>query len=499
MSKKVNIIGAGIAGLCAGSYLRMNGYETEIFEMHNLPGGLCTSWERKGFRFDGCIHWLVGSSPSDDFFLLWNELIDMKKLTFIDHTEYMRIEGENGQFISISTNIDEFEKELLTKAPEDKELIDTFISAARKLMNMKLPVDKVAEVASGWDKMKMLFKLMPYLGAMKKWSSISAKDFAAKCKNPLLQKTIIHMFAPEMSVLFLLMIMVWMHKKCAGYPIGGSLNFARLIEKRYIELGGKIHYNSRVKKILTTNNSASGVLLENGETCGCDIVVSAADGHASIFEMLDGRYTDETIKGYYDNYRIFPSLVQVSAGVSRTFPGISHSVVFPLETPLQIDPETQLKDISFHIYNYDPTLAPEGKTIITSLLPTYNYTYWTELREKDREKYKAEKERVGDAVVNIMEEKLGNIRANLDILDVSTPATLIRFTGNWKGSFEGWQLTPEVSLKQMKKVLPGLENFYMAGQWVEPGGGLPACIISGRGAAQVICKKDKKKFTSMHY
>jgi phytoene dehydrogenase-like protein len=499
MSKKINIIGAGIAGLCAGSYLQMNGYETEIFEMHNLPGGLCTTWERKGFHFDGCIHWLVGSSPSDDFFYLWNELIDMKQLTFIDHKEYMRIEGENGQFISISTNIDEFEKELLAKAPEDKELIVSFISGARKLMNMKLPVDKATEVATGWDKMKMMFKLMPYLGTLKKWSSISAKDFAAKCKNPLLQKTIIHMFAPEMSVLFLLMTMVWMHKKSAGYPIGGSLNFARLIEKRYIELGGKIRYNSRVKKILTTNNSASGVLLENGETCSSDIVISAADGHASIYEMLDGQYTDETINGYYDNYRIFPSLLQVSVGVSRTFPEDSHVVVFSPEPPLQIDPKMQLKDISFHIYNYDSTLAPEGKTVITTILPTFNYTYWTELREKDKEKYKAEKDRVGNAVVDLMEEKLGNIRTNLDVLDVSTPATLIRYTGNWKGSFEGWQLTPEVSLKTMKKVLPGLENFYMAGQWVEPGGGLPACIISGRGAAQVICKKDKKKFTTVHY
>jgi len=39
----------------------MNGYKTRIFEMHDKPGGLCTAWTRKGYTFDGCIHWLTGS------------------------------------------------------------------------------------------------------------------------------------------------------------------------------------------------------------------------------------------------------------------------------------------------------------------------------------------------------------------------------------------------------------------------------------------------------
>ena len=85
------------------------------------------------------------------------------------------------------------------------------------------------------------------------------------------------------------------------------------------------------------------------------------------------------------------------------------------------------------------------------------------------------------------------------MFDVSTPATVIRYTNNWKGSFEGWLLTPKMGFRQMKKVLPGLENFYMAGQWVEPGGGLPTAIMSGRNATQIICKEDKKKFITTKY
>ena len=58
--KKVIIIGAGIAGLSAGSYLQKNGYETEIFEMSSRPGGLCASWKRGDYLIDGCINWGEG-------------------------------------------------------------------------------------------------------------------------------------------------------------------------------------------------------------------------------------------------------------------------------------------------------------------------------------------------------------------------------------------------------------------------------------------------------
>jgi phytoene dehydrogenase-like protein len=52
MSKSVIIIGAGIAGLAAGCYAQMNGNDFQIFRLHSLPGGLCTSWLRTGDTFD---------------------------------------------------------------------------------------------------------------------------------------------------------------------------------------------------------------------------------------------------------------------------------------------------------------------------------------------------------------------------------------------------------------------------------------------------------------
>ena len=76
----------------------------------------------------------------------------------------------------------------------------------------------------------------------------------------------------------------------------------------------------------------------------------------------------------------------------------------------------------------------------------------------------------------------------------ATPATFNRYTNNWRGSYEGWLPGPGALMVTIKKELPGLNNLYMIGQWVEPGGGLPNTIRSARHVAQIICKKDNKEF-----
>ncbi len=78
--------------------------------------------------------------------------------------------------------------------------------------------------------------------------------------------------------------------------------------------------------------------------------------------------------------------------------------------------------------------------------------------------------------------------------DVSTPATLVRYTGNWQGSFEGWLPTPEWLVKSVPPTLPGLDGFWMVGQWVAPGRGLPSGLMSARQVQQLICRSDGVKF-----
>jgi phytoene dehydrogenase-like protein len=97
MAKKVIIIGAGIAGLSAGCYARMNGYDAEIFEAHTQSGGLCTAWERKGYTIDGCLHWLTGSNPNYSFYQVWAELGAVQGRRMINHEVFSRITGADGK------------------------------------------------------------------------------------------------------------------------------------------------------------------------------------------------------------------------------------------------------------------------------------------------------------------------------------------------------------------------------------------------------------------
>lgn len=89
--KSIIIIGAGIAGLSAGCYAQMNGYQSTIFELHDLPGGLCTAWERKGYIFDGCIHDLFGSGEGQPFHSMWQELAAVQGRPMVNHEVYQHV------------------------------------------------------------------------------------------------------------------------------------------------------------------------------------------------------------------------------------------------------------------------------------------------------------------------------------------------------------------------------------------------------------------------
>jgi len=497
--KTINIIGERIAGLSAGCHLQRNGYKTRIFEMHNIPGGLCTSWKRGDYTFDGCIHWLVGSKPGSDFNKMWKEVLDIDKIRFVDYEIYTRAYDPSNNFIDIFTNISKLEKELLEKAPEDTEFIKSMIRSMRKLSGFKMNPDKAPEVMSLADGIKMFLKFIPYMPEFKKWN-IRTREIASHIKNPLFRSAIYNSFDPDMSFIFFMFTLIWMDKKDAGYPVGGSQIISGMIESKYLELGGQILYNNKVEKIITEKANkqerACSVLTTEGSEHPSDITISAADGYSTIYLMLDGNFLNKRIENYYNNFLPFPSYFQVSLGINDPLNNIAHSQLFPLKQPLVFDPETTHNELHFRTFSEDPGVAPQGKTTVTFLIPTRNYEYWFKLRQDDYNRYQNEKKRILNQVIEELNNHIPGIKEKVKKTDLSTPATVIRYTNNWKGSFEGWVMTPETGLKQIKKTLPGLTDFYMIGHWVEPGGGLPSVLRSGRNVAQLICKKDRKQFKS---
>ncbi|MBU0730444.1 MAG: NAD(P)/FAD-dependent oxidoreductase, partial [Proteobacteria bacterium] len=158
-----------------------------------------------------------------------------------------------------------------------------------------------------------------------------------------------------------------------------------------------------------------------------------------------------------------------------------------------------LDRISIRHYGYDPTMAPNGKSVLIITFKA-SYDYWKKLRG-NRVGYNKEKKQVADQIIKELANRFPGIAEKIEAIDVATPVTYERYTANWKGAIEGWLVTPDTigmaMADGMGKTLPGLKNFYMAGQWVEPGGGIPPAAISGKKVIEMICKQDGKPFKAL--
>jgi phytoene dehydrogenase-like protein len=480
-NKKALIIGGGIAGLCTGVYLQKNGFETEILEMHSIAGGLATAWKRSGFTFENCIHWLVGSKERDEFNATWKEVFDIGRLEFHDDEIYQVIE-KGDQKLVVYRDVDRMEREFLARAPEDAAVIREFTGLVRKLSSFRFPGGD-----SLFPRLASLARALPNLWRMHKYSKFTLAGYGERVKNPLL-KSFFTSGLGELSFLAIAFSLAWMTRGNAGYPIGGSLAMIGLITDRYRALGGSIRFDTRVERIVVRNGRAAGVVIEGGEEITADLVVSAADGHTTVFQFLEGKFLGGKIEQAYKNYRLFPSYVQVSLGVDADLKREPGFLLLLLDEHLAIDPETRQNFLSLRIFNFDPTFAPAGKTAVVCFLATYNHAYWVSLDERDRAAYEAEKQRVACEVIRIFEHRFPTARGRIEVVDVATPSTVIRYTGNWKGSMEGWLLTPSTGFRPLPPTLPGLKDFYMVGQWVSPGGGLPSGLLTARNTSRLICR-----------
>jgi phytoene dehydrogenase-like protein len=264
------------------------------------------------------------------------------------------------------------------------------------------------------------------------------------------------------------------------------LRLIELIEENYRKLGGEIRFSSRVKRIIVQGGRATGVELDSGERIEADVIVSAADAHSTLFQLLGEKYLDANTKLRFRTLKPFPSYLMVSLGIARVFDGEPELLTILLDEPVGIDPGTTLDAAQFRIFHYDPNFAPAGKTAIVSFVPTYNYKYWAELREQSSEKYENEKQRIAGAIINILERRYPDTKEKIEVVDVCTPATVFRYTNNWQGSMEGWLLTPKSGASQLPCTIPGLANFYMVGQWISPGGGLPSGLMTARNVIRKI-------------
>lgn len=507
---KISIIGAGMSGLCAGCYLQMNGFETEIFEKHFIPGGLCTSWHKNGYTIDGCVHWILGSDEGSSFYKMWSELLDIKKVEFVNHDVRLELEVKNNvnkygnKVFKLYTNIDRLQEYLLDLSPEDAAPIGELIRSMRVMQKFELPpvMDDLPFFQSMVRGIKMT-RYLEFLYWFLKLKNETNYTFAKKLKNPFLRESFELLYdGNEVNILVITMPLSSFDKKSAGYPVGGSLEFAKKIEERYLALGGKIHYKTPVKKVVVEDGVAKGLIVRNDVKHDADLIISAADWHYTVFDALDGKFVDQHMLDLRDlkKLEVFYSVVHLGFGINADLSEHPHFSRFPLNEILTLPCGTVYDRLEVHVYNYDRTMAPEGKTSVVVSFYTKKGDWWIDLRKNNRPEYRRVKKEFIEKISSLLQQRLNIPADKIEMSDMATPATVYRYTGNWNGSTQGW--LPGKNLLAPSPVgftLPGLRNFYNSSHWNQPGGGLPIAIKTGRDIAKLICKQQKKRFVTKRF
>ncbi len=491
MKPSIIIIGAGLAGLSAGCYARMNGFQTRIFELHDKPGGLCTSWTRKGYTIDYSIHDLSGPRPESALYFLWEELGALKNVPMHYNAEFWRVEDEAGNALAMYTDIDRYQAQLKALSPADAALIDRYIKDVKKFTRIEF----FGLLAGG---IKGVMGMLPTLPAMMIWGKPSMAAFAAQFKDAFLQRAFPYLqYGFEGIPMMLHMNFLAMcHNRFLGYPVGGSLAFAKAIAHRFTVLGGELQYRAKVTKVLVEDNRAKGVRLADGSEHFADVVISAADGYTTIYNMLDGVYTNATIKGYYDAVPDRQDMnTTVGIGVAQAFPAEVRAITYLLDSPIMLAGEKR-DHVDVEFYTDETGLAPQGKTTIKILYPS-KYSYWKALAQ-NADDYKAAKQKDADALITLLDARFAGFKDKVEMVDVATPLTVERFTGNIRGS-QAWAAPGGNFFSMMKgfaRTLPGLQNFYLTGQWALASLGIPMVVMDGRNVIKELCHQQKSRFVT---
>jgi len=493
MGKSVIIIGAGMGGLASGVYGQANGYRTEIFEQHALPGGQCASWKRKGYTFDGCIHHLFGCGSDSALYGLWEELGAMPR-ELAPTVECVSVASPEDKVFTDYWDTELLMHHLKDLAPADSRVIEQYVGAIPKFAR----TDFLGEAMLG-SRLK-LAAILPRMVPILKYFRPTMAQYAEKFSDPFLRRAfpLLEYSLTEAPLMIHLVKHAYGLKNWIAWPVGASRDFAKSIEERYKDLGGEVHYRQPVREILTENDTAVGIRLEDGTEHKADVVISNADGRKTIMGLLGGKYVDDTIRSYAaEPDDETPWAVHVFLGVNRDISAEPSSLVQLLEKPVTIAGH-ECGSLEMQTYGMDRTMAPEGKGVIKVELVS-SWSYWKKLYG-DRARYDEEKEKVAATVIDILDgTHWPGLKGQVEVVDVPTLMTWERYVGGTHGfmSMPKKEFNPmDMILGKLDARLPGLSGFYLVGTWATSAGALFSNALSGRKVIGMMCEQDGRKFAT---
>ncbi|MCL2758879.1 MAG: NAD(P)/FAD-dependent oxidoreductase [Treponema sp.] len=485
--KKVIVIGAGIAGLSAAIYAQRSGFDVTLCEQHSIVGGMCTSWKRKGYLFEGAVHWLTGSSPKIDLHKLWKDtgaLNDNVKVSLPD--PFYAVEHE-GQTIYLYRDIKKTVKQLIDISPKDKNKLQRLVKDIKAFTNVQMPIYDIKGVKAEKPKpfgFNMMVKMLPALPVLSRLNKMSCKEYMEQFEHEGIQR-LFRIVPDNYSAVSLIATLVTFNIGDGGYPEGGSLFMTDRMAKTLKSLGGKLLLNTKVKKINIEDGITTGVTLESsadgGNTIAADAVIVTQETIAAAQQLFDVPL-DTWVSELCENTKSVVSTF-VSIGIKAEIPQ-TPLPAWKLAEPITLA-DISLTELSFFNYaGYEGSFAPKGCTTLTTLLMGDTYDFWKKAKEEGR--YEKEKQVLADQISRAICQKFPQASGNIEVMDIATPLTYERYTGAFRGS---WMSVKGVGEKM--KYWPGhLKNargVFFAGHRMMSPGGLPVAVFSGRQAAQMVC------------
>ena len=265
---------------------------------------------------------------------------------------------------------------------------------------------------------------------------------------------------------------------------------AKRMKNRFLELGGTLLTKKQAKRINIRGKKATSVSFTDGTNIRADYIVCTADARHTFDELLRLPMPNN-LENCYKNMQRF-SAVQVAFACNSDHLPFSADFIFPLDEKWQKllrSPYLILREFS-----HEPSFAPKGKTIMQAMVFVNEPTAreWISLYE-NKTKYAEKKDEFAKMVESVIVKKFPRYKADLQLLDVWTPATYKRYTQAEIGSFMSFILPKNKLPLPISSKVRGLQNVFLATQWQQPPGGLPTAAEMGKRAVKAVVYQEQRK------
>lgn len=482
---KVIIIGAGIAGLAAGIYAQQSGIEATIFEAHSIAGGNATSWRRKGYLFEGGLHWLVGSSKKTALHELWCEVGALQENNPVHNRDpFFSYISKKGT-ISLYRDSKKMEESLLSISPQDEKAIRQLGKDIRSFLKMSMPIMDLKGVKVK-TKRKMalstLFSFVSSMNTMKQLSNISVAEYIARFKGTEVRELLaLVVGSKEFTANSLLFTLGGFAAGDGGYPKGGSLRMAQNMEDKFKEWGGNLQFQKRVEQIHISNGKADGVLVD-GELHQADAVIVTQDTLSAVDLLFKKPLNESWILELKKN--ITPiNCTFLSLGIAADLKHIPANVMYPIKKSFSYGGKTH-HTIAFNNYANFKNYAPKGCSALTMILMEDTYDEWKAAKLDGT--YNQKKQELAEIIIDRLTSVIPEIENKVEVWDIATPLTYERYCGTYRGSWMSI-MKPGDSIQQYPCRSESVRGLYFAGQRICLPGGMPVALTTGRTAVQHVC------------